>query len=100
MGLSRRPLVCARVNPFKHKCLETSGRTAIKFYLKQHWSGEKAALAFGQDRIRTQFCIAIDSSHRVIIGKTVSTCFLGCFDRILVTTTYIRARMSSKFGQT
>ena len=32
---------------------ETDGPIAIKFYLKHHWGGGKAALGFGPDRIRT-----------------------------------------------
>ena len=48
---------------------ETSGPIAIKFYLKDHWGGGKAALGFGPDRIRTQVSMATDSSHRVIMGK-------------------------------
>ena len=33
---------------------ETSKPIAIKFYLKQHWGGGKAALGFGPDRIRAR----------------------------------------------
>ena len=46
----------------------TSGPIAIKFYLKHHWGGRKAAFGFGPDRIRTLVSMAIDSSHRVIMG--------------------------------
>ena len=49
---------------------ETSGPIAIKFYLKHHWGGEKAALSFWPDRIGTLVSMAIDSSHGVIMGKT------------------------------
>ena len=49
---------------------------AIKFYQKHHWSGGKAALSFGPDRIRTLVSIATDSSHRVIMEKTVLPLFL------------------------
>ena len=41
----------------------------IKFYLKHHWAGVKAALGFGPDRIRAQVSMATYSSHRVIMGK-------------------------------
>ena len=51
----------------------------MTFYQKHHWGGEKAALSFGPDRIRTLVSMAIDSSHRVIMGKTVLPLFLGCF---------------------
>ena len=45
-------------------------------YLKHNWVGGKAASRFGPDPIRT---LATDSSHRVIMGKTVSPLFLGGF---------------------
>ena len=45
-----------------------SGPIAIKFYLKHHWGGGKAALGFVPDRIRTLVSMATDSSHRVIMG--------------------------------
>ena len=48
---------------------ETSWRIATKFYLKHHWGGGKAAIGFGQDRIGTLVSMAMDSSHRVIMGK-------------------------------
>ena len=56
----------------------TSGPITITFYLKHHWGGGKAALGFGPDRIITLVSMATDSSHRVIMGKTVLL-FLGCF---------------------
>ena len=51
------------------KISETSGPIATKFYLKHHWVGEKDALGFGPDQIRTLVSIATDSSHRVIMGE-------------------------------
>ena len=48
---------------------ETSGSIAIKFYLKHHWGGGKAAIGFWPDRIGTLVSMATDSSHRVIMGK-------------------------------
>ena len=48
---------------------ETSGPIATKFYLKHHCVGGKDALGFGPDQIRTLVSIAMDSSHRVIMGK-------------------------------
>ena len=62
---------------------ETSRPITIKFYLKHHWGGGKAALGFGADQIRTLVSMATDSSHRVIMGKRASSCFLAVFDRIL-----------------
>ena len=57
----------------------TSGPIATKFYLKHHWVGGKAALGFGPDWSRTLVSMATESSHRVIMEKTVSPLFLGCF---------------------
>ena len=54
---------------------ETSRPIAIKFYLKHHWGGEKAAIGFGADQIRTLVSMATDSSNRVIMGKTFSHVF-------------------------
>ena len=48
---------------------EPSGPIEIKFYLKHHWGGGKAALSFWPDRIGTMVSMATDSSHRVIMGK-------------------------------
>ena len=55
---------------------ETSRPITIKFY---HWGGGKAELCFGADQIRTLVSMATDSSHRVIMGKRASSCFLSCF---------------------
>ena len=85
MGLepaSVRPCVCACVRAFTLSNMnisETSRPITIKFYLKHHWGGGKAALGFGADQIRTLVSMATDSSHRVIIGKRASSHFLGCF---------------------
>ena len=57
---------------------ETNGSIACKFDLKHHWGGGLAALGFGPDRIRTLVSMATESSHRVIMEKTVSPLFLGC----------------------
>ena len=62
---------------------DTSRLIAIRFYLKHHWGRGKAAFGFGTDQIRTLVSMATDSSHRVIIEKTVSSRFLDCFYRIL-----------------
>ena len=50
---------------------------ATEFYLKHHWVEGKAALDFGPDRIITPVFMATESSHRVIMEKTVSPLFLG-----------------------
>ena len=51
----------------------------MKFYLKRLCGGGKASVGFDPDRIRTLVSIATDSSHRVIIGKNVSSRFLKFF---------------------
>ena len=71
---------CVRASTLSNMNIsETSKPSTIKFYLKHHWGGEKAALGFGADQIRTLVSMATDSSHRVIIGKRASSSFLGCF---------------------
>ena len=55
----------------------------MKFYQKHCWDEGKAALGFGLDRIKTLVSKATDSSHRVIMEKTVSPLFLDCFYPIL-----------------
>ena len=68
------PLTISNMNISK-----TRGPIATKFYLKHHWSEGKPALGFGPGRIRTRVSMATDSSPRVIMGKTASPRFLGCF---------------------
>ena len=57
----------------------TSWPIGMKFYLKHHWGGGKASVGFDSDRIRTLVSMATDSSHRVLMGKTASSCFLEHF---------------------
>ena len=82
---------------------KTNGSIATKFYLKHHLGGGLAALGFGPDRIRTLVSMATESSHRVIMEKTVSPLFLGClssdsFSYLQIMMTCMRARTSSTFG--
>ena len=62
-----------------------------------------AALGFGPDRIRTLVSMATESSHRVIMEKTVSPHFLDCFffirslSYLLAMMTCMRARTSLNF---
>ena len=63
---------------------ESSGPIATKFYLKHHWVGEKDALGFGPDQIRTLVSMASDSSHRVIWGKCCEHSSAFIFDRIFL----------------
>ena len=78
---------------------EASMPNAIKFYLKHHWGGGKAAWGFGADQFRTLVSMATVSSHRVIYnGKngiiTFSRMFLiGSFSYLQVTMTCMRAWM-------
>ena len=58
---------------------ETNRSIATKFYLKHHWGGGLTAIGFGPDWIRTLVSMATESSHRVLMEKTVSPLFLGCF---------------------
>ena len=94
-----------RRQPFTNMNIsEASGPIAIKFYLKHHWGGGKAAWGFGADQFRTLVSMATDSSHRVIMWKngviTFSRMFLiGSFSYLQVTLICMRAWMSSKFGQ-
>ena len=50
---------------------KTSWPIVIKFHQKHHLGGGFAALGFGLDWIRTLVSMATDSSHRVIMGKTL-----------------------------
>ena len=89
------PSIRTSVHPFtlsNMNIAKTGGPIAIKFYMKHHWGGGKAALGFGADQIRTLVSMATESSHRVIMGKRVSlfsTLFLiGSFSYYLMTMTY------------
>ena len=77
---------------------ETSRPITTKFYLKHHRGGGKAALGFDADQIRTLVSMATDNGEKGVI--TFSRLFLiGSFLYLQVMMTYIRACMSSKFGQ-
>ena len=69
-----------RRQPFSNMNISEASRPiTIRFYLKHHWGGGKAAWGFGGDQFRTLVSMATDSSHRVIMGKTASSRFLECF---------------------
>ena len=57
----------------------TTWPISMKFYHKHHWDWGKAALGFGPDLIQTLVSMATNSSHRVIMEKTVLPLFLSCF---------------------
>ena len=63
---SARPSTLSNIN-----ISATSWPIVIKFHQKHHLGGGLAALGFGPDRIRTLVSMATDSSHRVIMGKTL-----------------------------
>ena len=70
-----RACVCASVRLFTLSNMNISAISwsiGLKFYLKHHWDGGKASVGFDPDRIRTLVSMATDSSHRVIMGKTMS----------------------------
>ena len=48
---------------------ETNGPITVKFYLKHHRYGGKAALGFGPDQNKTLVSMATDSYHREKMGK-------------------------------
>ena len=59
---------------------ETSGPIAINIYLKHHLAGGMAALGLRQNRTRTQFSMATDSSQW---GKRCIQVFSAVFNPIL-----------------
>ena len=69
-GVSVRASVCAFLLS-NMNISETSLPIVIEFHLEHHWGGGLAALGFGLDRTRTLVSMPTDSSHKVIIGKTL-----------------------------
>ena len=63
----------------------SSGPITMKFYQKHHWygGGGEAANGFGPDRIKSLVSMATDSSHRIIMEKTVLPFFSAVCDPIL-----------------
>ena len=67
-----------------------------------HWGGEKAALGFGLDWIRTLVSMATNTSYRVIMGKNLvntltSVLLIGSSSFLQVTRTIVKKpRMVSK----
>ena len=59
----------------------TSRPNSTKFYLKHHLGGGLIALGFGPGRIGTLVFMATDSSHRVIMEKTLWPLLRPHFDR-------------------
>ena len=75
--------VRASVHTFKHEYLRIQPAGHSEILSETSLGGGKPALGLGPDRIRTLVSIAIDSSHKLIMGETVLARFLSCFDRIL-----------------
>ena len=98
-----RPFVARKyviVHIFKHEylCNQWAGVT-MKFYQKHHLDGGKAASGFGPDGIKTLVSMAKDSSHRVIMEKTVWPLFIHSFLYLQVMITCMGTGRSSKFSQ-
>ena len=63
---------CVRLSTLSNMNIsEISWPIVMKYHQKHHWGGGLAALGFGPDRIRTLVSMTTDSSHRVIMGKTL-----------------------------
>ena len=81
----------------------TSGPIIMKFCQKHTLDEGKASFCFGPDWIKTPVSMATDSSHRVIMEKTVlplfsQLFFIRSFLYLQVMMTCMRARSSSKFS--
>ena len=68
------------VRPFTLSSINISATSGLitKCYEKHHL-GMGSVLGFGPDWIRIPVSLATDSSHRVLMGKTVLPLFLGSF---------------------
>ena len=58
----------------------TSGPIVIRFNLKHHLGGGKAALCFGPDRIGNLVSMPTDSPHRVIMGENPELKYFMCIN--------------------
>ena len=76
----------------------TSGPIAIKFYLKHHWGGGKAALGFGPDRIGTLVSKAIDSSHKGYNGENLVWTLVPSF--LIGSSSFLQVRRTTIKSQT
>ena len=83
---------------------KTSRPIAIKLYQKHHCGGGLPVLGFEADKIRTLVSMATDSSHRLILGKSLSNTLAASIlietsSFLQVMRTTIKSQMSSKFSQ-
>ena len=67
------------IHTFKHEylCDQVADHNQISSEASFRWG--RTALGFGAYRIRTLVSMATDTSHRVVMGKTVSSGFLKYF---------------------
>ena len=102
------------VHPCFHPCvhpftlsninISATSRLITKCYQKHHL-GMGSLLGFGPDQIRILVSLATDSSHRVLMGKTVLPLFSRLFFRrsfsfiVASNKLCMGAPMSLKFGQ-
>ena len=76
----RHPSVVRTSSTFSNMNIAaTSGPITIELYQKHHLDGGKAASGLVPDWIKILVSMATDSSHRVIMEKTVWLLFLSCF---------------------
>ena len=66
-------VVCVYVNIFKLEYLRSQWANRNQIFSEPSLEGGKAALGFWPDRIGTLVSMATDSSHRVIMGKMLSS---------------------------
>ena len=71
------------IHTFKYEylCDQVADHNQILF--EASFGRGRAALGFGADRIKTLVSIVTDTSHRVVMGKMVSSGFLNYFDQSL-----------------
>ena len=67
------------IHTFKHEYLCDQVADHNQILSEASFGLGRAALDFGAGRIRTLVSMATDTSHRVVIGKTVSSDFLNNF---------------------
>ena len=74
------------IHTFKNEylCDQVADHNSILSEAAFGWG--RAALGFGAYRIRTLVSVATDTSHRVVMGKTVSSGFLKYFSSELFNT--------------
>ena len=87
----RRPAVVV-VHNFKHQYLCNQWADHNEMLSEHYWDGGKAALGFGPDWIKTLVSMATNSSHKVIMEKTVWHFFSAVLHPILL---YLQVMMTN-----